>query len=164
MRRVRRVGLALATAWLLLFLPVRTAGAAASEDSDDQALLADADYAAGRVALKAGDVASALPRLQAALKRFPDAADVHNELGFAHRKMRQMDKSFEHYKRALAIKPNHRSAHEYIGEAYLLIDDLAGAERHVAALRLLCLVPCDELKDLENEIAAFKAINAARSP
>lgn len=164
MNRIRRAGLMAATVWLLLPQCVRWASADASDDSDDQALLADDDYAAGRAALKAGDAAASLTRLQAALKRFPDSADLHNELGFAHRKLRQMDKSFEHYKRALAIKPDHRGAHEYIGEAYLLVDDLAGAERHLATLRSLCLVPCDELKDLEKAIAGFKAIKTVRPP
>ena len=163
MNRFRRAGLAAAALALLLPLSQR-GGAVQSEDSDDQALLVDADYAAGRAALKAGDPATALRRYQAALKRFPDAADVHNELGFTHRKLRQMDKAFEHYKRALAIKPDHRGAHEYIGEAYLMVEDLAGAERHLAALRSLCLVPCDELKDLEKAIAEFKSIKAARPP
>ena len=164
MRRARRAGLAAATAWLLLPLSMRWAGAVSSEDSDDQALLADVDFAAGRAALKAGDAATALRRYQAALKRFPDAADMHNELGFTHRKLRQMDKAFEHYKRALAIRPEHRGAHEYIGEAYLMVDDLAGAERHQATLRSLCLVPCEELKDLEKAIAEYRSIKAARPP
>jgi tetratricopeptide (TPR) repeat protein len=161
-KRTRRAGLAAAAAWLLLPLSVRRAGAVQSEDGDDQALLADADYTAGRAALKAGDAAGALRLYQAALKRFPDAADVHNELGFAHRKLRQMDKAFEHYKRALALKPDHRGAHEYIGEVYLMVDDLPAAERHLAALRALCLLPCDELKDLEREIGAYKAAKAQR--
>ncbi len=161
MNRGRRAGLAAAALALLPPLWQR-AGAAQSEDSDDQALLVDADFAAGRAALKADDAASALRHYQAALKRFPDAADVHNELGFTHRKLRQMDQAFEHYKRALAVKPDHRGAHEYIGEAYLMVEDLAGAERHLAALRSLCLLPCDELKDLEKAIAEFKSAKAAR--
>ncbi|HET9977156.1 MAG TPA: tetratricopeptide repeat protein [Burkholderiaceae bacterium] len=140
-----------------LVLPACVAWAVQSEDSDDQALLADADYSAGREALRAGDAALALRRFEAALKRFPDAADLHNELGFTHRKLRNMDKAFEHYRRALAIKPDHRGAHEYIGEAYLMLGDLAGAERHVAELGRICLLPCDELKELQQAIAAFKA-------
>ena len=128
-----------------------------SDDSDDQLLLADEDYAAGRAALKAGDAVVALRRFESALKRFPDAADLHNELGFAHRKLRRMDPAFAHYKRALVLKPDHRAAHEYIGEAYLMVGDLKGAERHLAALRTLCLLPCDELKDLEKAIADHRA-------
>jgi hypothetical protein len=54
------------------------------------------------------------------------------------------------------LNPRHRGAHEYIGEAYLMAGDLAGAQKHLDALRKLCLLPCDELADLEREIAAFK--------
>jgi Flp pilus assembly protein TadD len=151
-KRTRRAGLAIVVALLL-----RPALAVQSEDGDDQALLADEDYAAGRAALRAGDHAAALRRFQAALKRFPDAADLHNELGFTYRRLRRMDKAFEHYERALAIRPDHRGAHEYIGEAYLMVGDLAGAERHLAALRSICLLPCEELDDLQKAIATYRA-------
>ena len=152
MTRVPRRGLlalalALATGW---------SRAVSSDDGDDQALLADADYAAGLASLKSGDAAAALPRFYSALKRFPNAADLHNELGFAHRRLRQFNKAFKHYKRALAINPQHRGAHEYIGEAYLLVGNVQEAERHLAALRAICLLSCDELKDLERAIAAHR--------
>ncbi len=143
--------------WVALGLLGGAALAAPSDDGDDQALLADADYVAGRAAIKAGDDALALERFQSALRRFPDAADVHNELGFAHRRLRQMDKAFEHYRRALALKPQHRGAHEYIGETYLAIGDLAGAQKHVAALRAICVLPCEELADLEKAVAQYQA-------
>jgi tetratricopeptide (TPR) repeat protein len=156
-KRLRRAGLA--GALLLLAAPVL---AVQSEDGDDQALLADADYAAGRAALKAGEFTAALNRYQAALKRFPDAADLHNELGFTHRKLRQMDKAFEHYQRALALKPEHRGAHEYIGEAYLMVGDVASANKHLDALRKICLLPCDELEDLRKAIAEHGAQGKGR--
>ena len=127
-----------------------------SADGADQALKDDADFSAGMNALKSGDAGAALPRLQSALRRFPEAAELHNELGFAHRKLRQMDKAFEHYKRALAIDPRHRGAHEYIGEAYLMVGDVASAEKHLAALRSICLLPCDEMLDLQKAIAAHR--------
>ncbi|WP_231402577.1 tetratricopeptide repeat protein [Caenimonas aquaedulcis] len=136
--------------------------AAPSGDGDDEALLADADYTAARAALQAGDAAAAVPRLQQALKRFPDSADVHNELGFAHRKLRQFDKAFEHYRRALQIEPRHRGAHEYIGEAYLMVGDLPAAERHLAALRSICLLSCEEQRDLEKAIAEYRVRGTQR--
>ena len=145
-----------------MLLPPLPALAVQSDDGDDQALLADADYVAGRAALKSGDSANALRRFQAALKRFPDAADLHNELGFTHRQLRQMDQAFVHYKRALALKPEHRGAHEYIGEAYLMVGDLPSAEKHLAALRSICLLPCDEFEDLRKAIAAHRAKPASR--
>ena len=158
MSPARRFVLAAALTLLLL----HPAGAVQSADGDDQALLADADYAGGLAALKGGDPAAALQRFQAALKRFPDAANLHNELGFAYRQSGQVEKAFEHYKRALAIDPRHRAAHEYIGEAYLMVGDVASAEKHVAALRSICLLPCGELNDLRKAIEAHRARATAR--
>jgi tetratricopeptide (TPR) repeat protein len=92
-----------------------------------------------------------------AARRDPDSADLQNYLGYANRKQRQFDAAFRHYKRALELDPRHRGAHEYIGEAYLETNDLAGAERHLAALRGICLLPCEELTDLEKAVAQYKA-------
>ena len=136
--------------------------AAPSEDGNDQALLADEDYAAGRAARKRNDFTTALPLLQRALKRFPEAADLHNELGYTHRKLGQLDKAFGHYKRALAIDPRHREAHEYIGEAYLMVNDVASAEKHLAALRSICTLPCEEVGELQAAIDAHRAKTAAQ--
>lgn len=138
------------------------AGAAPSDDGDDQALLADQDYVAALAALKAGNAAAALPRLEQALKRFPDHADVHNELGFAHRSLKQLDLAFYHYRRALDINPQHRGAHEYIGEAYLMVGDQPAAERHLASLRSICLLPCEEVRELEQAIAQYRSRGAQR--
>ena len=33
--------------------------------------------------------------------------------------------------------------------------NLAGAQKHREALRKICLLPCEELGDLEREIAAY---------
>ena len=143
-------------------LALQGAGAAPSDDADDQALLQDEDYVSGLAALKAGDAGAALRRFESALRRFPDTADLHNELGFAHRKLRQMDKAFEHYKRALTIEPRHRGAHEYIGEAYLMVGDVASAEKHLAALRSICVLPCEELTDLGKAISEHRAQAKAR--
>jgi Flp pilus assembly protein TadD len=138
-------------------LVLQGVGAAPSDDANDQALLQDEDYVAGLAELKAGNARAALRRFESVQRRFPDSADLHNELGFAHRKLRQMGKAFEHYKRALMIEPRHRGAHEYIGEAYLMVGDVASAEKHLAALRSICLLPCEELTDLEQAISEHRA-------
>jgi tetratricopeptide (TPR) repeat protein len=155
--RIARRRVVLDTAALLLAaLGLPAVLAVQSDDGDDQALLADADYAAGIAALKEDGAAAALLRFQAALKRFPDSANLHNELGFTHRKLGRLDKAFEHYRRALAIDPRHRGAHEYIGEAYLMVGDVASAEKHLAALRAICLLPCEEFEELQRAIATHR--------
>ena len=136
--------------------------AAPSDDGDDQALAADADYAAGLAALKAQDFSAALPRFLGALKRFPESANLHNDLGYTFRKLDRLEQAFAHYKRALVIDPRHRSAHEYIGEAYLIVDDVAGAQQHLEALRAICTLPCEEMRDLQAAIEAHRRKTAVR--
>jgi hypothetical protein len=46
-----------------------------------------------------------------------------------------------------------------------MVGDLARAEDHLAALRRICLLPCEELRDLEREIAAYrKRTGVGRTP
>jgi tetratricopeptide (TPR) repeat protein len=152
-------------AWLIvpvLALLARRAGAAPSDEGDQQALNADPEYAAGLAALKVDDYAGALAHFMDALKRFPEAANLHNELGYTFRKLRRLDKAFEHYKRALAIEPRHRGAHEYIGEAYLMAGDPASAEKHLEALRSICTLPCEEMRELQAAIDAYRRKTPAR--
>jgi Flp pilus assembly protein TadD len=96
-------------------------------------------------------------RFKRAERRHPEQADLQNILGYAHRNLKQYDLAFVHYKRAIEIEPRHRGAHEYIGETYLLTGDLAGAEKHLDALRQICLLPCDELRDLDKAVAQYRA-------
>ncbi len=56
----------------------------------------------------------------------------------------------------LQLNPRHRGAHEYAGEAYLMVNDLAKAEEHLGALRTICLIPCEEYEDLKKAIADYR--------
>jgi hypothetical protein len=69
--------------------------------------------------------------------------------------------AFKHYKRAIELEPRHRGAHEYIGEAYLMVGDVPNAEKHLAALRAICLLPCEELTDLEKAFAKYRRSSTA---
>ena len=155
MRRLARfVHAGLLCAAIAAFAPV---AAADPEDADPDLAKRDEDYAAGKRAAESKNWAQAVPLYQRAEKRNPDHADLQNNLGFAYRNLKQYDLAFKHYKRAIELDPRHRGAHEYIGEAYLLVGDLPGAEKHLAALREICLLPCEELKDLERAVAEFHA-------
>lgn len=87
----------------------------------------------------------------------PDDADVLNLLGYSHRKLGQVDEGIAFYMKALAVNPSHRGAHEYLGEAYLMKDDLKNAEEMHAKLKDLCgFFGCDEASDLAEAIEAYK--------
>jgi Flp pilus assembly protein TadD len=115
---------------------------------------------AARSAIAAKDWSRAISELNAALKLEPRNADVHNLLGYSHRKQARPDlaKAFEHYRLALQIDPAHKGAHEYIGEAYLMDKRPAEAEKHLAELARLCgNQTCEEYADLAEAIRAYKA-------
>ena len=149
--------------WALVLVLCVPAGAstALAEPYEDNpnAAASDPDYAAGKTALAKKDWKEAVRRFNQALLRDPDSADLHNYIGYSYRNLRQMDLAFKHYQRSIALNPRHRGAHEYIGEAYLMVNDLANAQKHLAALRDICLLPCDELGDLERAIKAYQERN-----
>jgi Flp pilus assembly protein TadD len=147
------VGATLLCAASAAILPIATADL---YEADPDLAQHDADYAAGRRAVEAKDWAEAARLFKRAETRNPDDADLQNMLGYSYRNLKQYDLAFKHYRRALEIDPRHRGAHEYIGETYLLTGDLAGAQRHLAALKQICLMPCEELKDLERAIDQYR--------
>jgi tetratricopeptide (TPR) repeat protein len=126
------------------------------EETDPDLAKVDQDYAAGRRAAERKDWAESVRLFERTEKRHPDHADLQNSLGFSYRNLKQYDLAFKHYKRAIEIDPRHRGAHEYIGEAYLMTGDLASAQKHLAALKQICLLPCEEMKDLERAIAEYR--------
>ena len=143
-------------ALLLLLLAAITPVHAVETDSDPVAA-ADPDYAAGKRAIEAKQWDAAIKSFSAAALRAPDNADIQNYLGYAHRNAGKLDVALGHYQRALKLDPRHRGAHEYIGEAYLIMKNPAKAEEHLAALDRICLLPCEEYSDLKAKITAYKA-------
>ena len=152
--------------WMAGFaLAAAIAGAAALpchavESDTDPLAAADPDYAAGKRAIEARDWNAAIKYFSSAALRAPGSADIQNYLGYANRNSGKLEVAFEHYQRALKLDPRHRGAHEYVGEAYLMVKNLAKAEEHLAALERICLLPCEEYADLKAKVAAYK--NGAR--
>ena len=155
MRQARR--LARAGVFVVVIGALAPIAAADPYEADPDLATRDEDYAAGRRAVEKGQWDEAVRLFERSAVRNPDHADLQNVLGFSYRNLKRYDLAFKHYERAIALDPRHRGAHEYIGETYLLTGNLAGAQKHLAALREICLLPCDELKDLERAIARYQA-------
>jgi Flp pilus assembly protein TadD len=141
----------------VVWLAVWPGTGAADPTEDDAAVKLDPDYAAGKQAIDAKDWATAITSLSSAALRDTRNADIQNYLGYAYRHAGQLDLAFQHYQRALQLNPRHRGAHEYVGEAYLLVHNLAQAEEHLAALQQICLIPCEEYADLQQKIAEYRS-------
>jgi len=115
------------------------------------------DWLEAKKAVEAQDWKRAADHLTKAAAAEPGNADIQNWLGFANRKLGKMDAAFSAYNAALKLNPNHRNAHEYIGEAYLMVNDVARAEQHLAELQKLCTpIPCEEYKELKRAVDEYK--------
>jgi Tfp pilus assembly protein PilF len=97
--------------------------------------------------------------LRDALAKDPRNADYHNLYAYAIRKGEKpnLDVVFKHYNEALRIDPKHKGAHEYVGEAYLMLGNVAKAKEHLAALDRICFFGCDEYALLKKAVAEFEA-------
>jgi Tfp pilus assembly protein PilF len=118
---------------------------------------ADPNYTRAKAMIEARDYANALPLLQQVVARDPKNADAYNLMGFATRKSGNPNGSLQYYQQALAIDARHLGAHEYIGEAYLMLDQPAQAEQHLARLDSLCVFGCAEYRMLKAAVANYKA-------
>jgi tetratricopeptide (TPR) repeat protein len=120
----------------------------------------DPEFAAGKRALVAEDWNAAITMFESASLRDPRNPDIQNYIGYAYRRLRQLGPAIGHYQQALMLNPRHRSAHEHLGEAYLVLGEPATAEQHLAALEDVCLIGCDEYDDLKRAIAAYRKLTA----
>jgi tetratricopeptide (TPR) repeat protein len=138
-------------------LPVSTAMAAGGGGGGTPESALDPQYAQAVAQIKAEQYPAAIKSLESYVARIKTDASAENWLGFAYRKTGQLEPAFVHYEKALKIDPNHRGAHEYIGEAYLMAGKLDKAEEHLKVLNRLCWVSCEELEDLKAAVVAYKS-------
>lgn len=97
--------------------------------------------------------------LKKALVANPGNADYHNLYAFATRKGPNPDMTLvlSEYAEALRLDPKHRGAHEYLGEAYLQMQNVTKAREQLAALGKLCTLGCEEYSDLKRSLAQYEA-------
>ena len=112
--------------------------------------------------IKANNYDAAIKTLLAANQL--NSADWNNLLGYAQRKKTPPDlvAAERYYQAALKIDPKHRGALEYYGELFLMKNDLAGAEQMLARLNKACFLPCEEYRELKDEITKYKAKKGAK--
>ena len=113
------------------------------------------DYDKAVKAVKAEKYKDAVELLKKVVEKEPKKADAWNYLGYSQRKTGQMGDALKSYTAALDIDPKHKGAHEYLGELYLMTDNLPKAEETLKKLQALC-GGCDERKELEKAVAAYK--------
>jgi tetratricopeptide (TPR) repeat protein len=129
------------------------------------------DYSTAKRLIHHQQYAEAIPHLETALEKRPRDADILNYLGYTHRMVGmtytdagrdgEFKMSLDYYQRALGIDPNHKGVHEYLGELYLQMHDMASAQKEQTTLASLCPSGCDERETLDKAIAAYAPAPAA---
>ena len=117
----------------------------------------DSNFAQAKAMIEAKNYAAAIPLLQQVVAKNPRDADAYTLMGYATRKSGNANGSLQFYNQALGLDPKHIGAHEYIGEAYLMLDRPAEAEQHLARLDSLCVFGCTEYRMLKTAVANYKA-------
>ena len=153
--------LALLSSWLPI--PAGADGGG-SEGARSSIQPEDPQYSAAVKAIKANEYAKAIPLLESVVSRDGKNADAYNWLAYATRKTGNPAGSLPIYQKALAIDPKHRGAHEYIGEAYLMLDNLAKAKEHLRTLDSLCVFSCSEYRDLKRAVDVYEKSGGKTKP
>jgi predicted Zn-dependent protease len=117
---------------------------------------ADPDYTRAKAMIEAKNYTNALPILKQLVARDPKNADAYTLIGYATRKLGDANGSLQYYNTALSLDPKHIGAHEYIGEAYLMLDRPKEAEQQLARLDSICIFGCTEYRMLKTAIANYK--------
>ena len=147
------------TTWIvgaLLLVPALAFAAGGGGGGGTQEASKDPDYTAAVQAIGINQFERAIPLLEGVIRREPANADAYNWLAYATRKSGDPAKSIPIYQKALAIDPRHLGAHEYIGEAYLALDDLPHAKEHLKRLDKLCFFSCEPYRDLKKAVEAYE--------
>jgi len=142
---------------LMTLLLSGTAALAAGSDSGGSSGARNIAMREAQALIEKEDYAQALAKLQTVVATDKDNADAWNLIGFSHRAMKNYDQALDGYSKALAIKPRHTGAIEYLGELYLALGDLDQAEQQLAKLDEICFFGCDDYDSLKQSIAQYKA-------
>ena len=136
-----------------------SSNAAFAADTSGPATRADPMMERYSAAAERQDWKGAAAAMQAAVAKEPGNADFHSLYAYSLRKggTQDMDLVFKHYNEALRIDSRHKGAHEYLGEAYLMVGNVAKAKEELSALDKLCFFGCSEYNDLKKAISEHEA-------
>ena len=132
-------------------------GASALADGGGAAPSQPSDYRKAVKAIKKEDYAKAIDLLNSVLDKNPKNANAWNYMGYSLRNLERYDDALAAYEKALAIKPKHKGALEYLGELYLQTDQLDKARVQLEKLDAACFFSCKEYTKLKKRIAKYEA-------
>lgn len=135
---------------------------AAAVSTTPEANAKSEDFTAGKKAIDEKRWSAAIEAFSKVVASGSQSADAHNYLGYAYRWQNLMPESLAAYRKALEIDPKHLGANEYLGQAYLRMDNKEQALVQLTRLKEICGA-CRESDDLASAINAA-SLNLSTTP
>jgi len=134
-------------------------GSGGGGKSPSEEIVKDPVIRAAKDGIAKQDWSGAQALLKKAIAANPGNADYHNLYAFVTRKGPNPDMNlvFSEYAEALRLDPKHRGAHEYLGEAYLQINEVTKAKEQLASLGKLCNFGCEEYSELKQSLKQYES-------
>lgn len=108
--------------------------------------------------------AEAIPYIDQAAMDKPRNANALSCAGYARSKVGQYATSLEYLQKALANDPDHKAAHQYLGDDYLAMHNVTAAAAQLAELARFCPGGRDEKDALTKAIADYQSQTASAAP
>lgn len=113
----------------------------------------DSIFEAGRYLAEHGRYDDAINVLTLAADK--EDPRILNYLGYSHRKAGRITVGLGYYQEALRIDPDYVLVREYLGEAYLMLGDVASARDQLGEIEKRCGKDCREYSLLSEQVARF---------
>ncbi|MDX1400851.1 MAG: tetratricopeptide repeat protein [Kiloniellales bacterium] len=156
-KRIGKVTLANMTLALALFTGLAMTQSVFAAGGWGESSGKPAEFQQAEKAIGDGKFEAAIPLLEGLVEKNPKDADSLNYLGYSHRKLGRFELSEEYYMKALTADPEHRGAHEYLGELYLQTGRPDKAKEMLVKLDDLCFWGCEEYDELKKAIEQYAA-------
>ena len=140
-----------------LWLPVGQAVADGEPEAIGIQQSAADKYREAVAAIENKNYEKALGLLRGVLDEERGNANALNYMGYSYRKLGKYDLAISFYQQALRSDANHKGAHEYLGEAYLELNQPDKAKVHLDRLAQICGASCEEYRDLKEAWDAWQA-------
>ncbi len=138
-----------------LLVSYSSLAAGGGNDDKNKVSVKSSDYYKAVKLIKEKSYDAAIQNLLKAKKNNKTDADIYNYLGFSYRKIGNLKKASQYYKKALEISPKHKGALEYQGEMFLTQGNLKKAEANLKKLKKICFLGCKEEKMLKESIMKY---------